>query len=126
MVPVFSQDTTTADMCRLTNARRSENLLAAPNILIVHLRRYNKGLAKVNQHISLGKPELDLSKYLLDGSPDQSAQAMYQLHGMVVHRGESRVTGHYIAYVVDSGKSTLLWMLCCHMPHDHQIAPACL
>mmetsp|Transcript_413 Transcript_413/g.1405 ORF Transcript_413/g.1405 Transcript_413/m.1405 type:complete len:560 (+) Transcript_413:68-1747(+) len=70
----------------------------APNILTLHLKRFDH-LRKDSKHVYY-EEKLDLKKYMI-GCPDR-ASATYRLVGVLVHEGASTHVGHYYAYVRNS------------------------
>jgi len=68
-----------------------------PNIIILHLKRFNSRSWKEKLETLIDYPitDLDLSPYLLSTSPKQNAH--YELYSVINHSGASGV-GHYTAY----------------------------
>mmetsp|Transcript_34156 Transcript_34156/g.75759 ORF Transcript_34156/g.75759 Transcript_34156/m.75759 type:complete len:777 (+) Transcript_34156:33-2363(+) len=102
------------DKCaRLVRARKQVALYDDPNVLVVHLKRFDASLlgAKISRHVRFGT-QLDLSPFsagaLLGGMGKagglngQSDRSHYKLSGVLVHQGSSVNSGHYFCYVCDS------------------------
>lgn len=88
------------DRCRrLTPADKMYSVYKAPNILIIHLKRYSleeKGHSKLSHHIFF-TDTLDLSQFMSVATPKFSH--LYHLQCVLVHVGASINSGHYFAYV---------------------------
>lgn len=92
--------------CQSARAAASLQLqvLEAPHILTLHLKRFQQGatLRKVQKHVPFPM-ELDLTPYCCRDT-EMKAPAAYVLYGVVEHAG--RMTGgHYTAYVRGAGGS---------------------
>ncbi|XP_057831343.1 ubiquitin carboxyl-terminal hydrolase 2 isoform X1 [Cryptomeria japonica] len=72
----------------------------APNVLIVHLKRFTQDLrgrlSKLSGHVTF-QDKLDLSPYL-DPKCTERESSIYSLTGVVEHLGSMK-GGHYVAYV---------------------------
>jgi len=81
-------------------ATKKIDLWKLPNILILHLKRFNSRSWKEKLETLIDYPiDLDLTPYLLSTSTEQNAQ--YELYSVVNHSGASGV-GHYTAYCNNS------------------------
>lgn len=72
-----------------------------PNILVLQLKRFSFtgiGGEKVARHIGFGM-ELDMSEFLSRQANGSKDGPMYDLYGVLVHRGESVQCGHYFSFV---------------------------
>ena len=72
-------------------------IMRLPNILVIHLKRFERGFSKVGDEVELSK-EIDMARYV-----DRHAESLsenrgttYKLYGMVNHSG-SLWGGHYTA-----------------------------
>ena len=73
------------------------DILSTPQILVLGLKRF-KGLRKLNDFVEF---PLELSlKYASVGNVQHQ---LYRITGVVVHKGPSIATGHYISYVYSEG-----------------------
>ncbi|GAX78306.1 hypothetical protein CEUSTIGMA_g5748.t1 [Chlamydomonas eustigma] len=112
------------DRCKtLVSARKQVAIYDEPNILMIHLKRFNAFTlsgGKINRHVQYS-PTLDLTPFSstslqmeqlgVSGSspPPSPRSSRYMLSGIVVHSGGSIHSGHYTAYVLDSTGS---WNSC--------------
>lgn len=80
-------------------AHKSMTIETAPNILTIHLKRFEFGGYghKISRHVAFGT-ELDIGPYL-SKRPSAGSSTVYDLYGVVVHAGHSIHSGHYYAYV---------------------------
>ncbi|ONK77185.1 uncharacterized protein A4U43_C02F3970 [Asparagus officinalis] len=82
-------------------AIKTDRIYRAPPILTIHLKRFEqdaRGITKkIDSHVSF-QEVLDLTPYM-DHSSGKRKETLYRLLGVVVHKGRSMDTGHYIAYV---------------------------
>lgn len=97
------------DKCRaLVQARKQVAIWDEPNVLTLHLKRFNASPfsgGKLGRHVQF-PAQLDLEPYaahrlLQQGSPSVPS-ARYQLVGVLVHQGGSVHSGHYYSFVRDS------------------------
>ena len=95
--------------CSLTLSSRISTL-KFPNVLIIHIDRSNMTLGvakKSNSDVYFPTKELDLRKY---ESELTSSEAVYDLTGVVRHKGAKLTRGHYVAYV--KHPTTSRWYHC--------------
>lgn len=92
------------DTCkRLRNGIKYANILEAPPILCVHLKRFKHELmytSKIHNTVSFPLHDLDLSPYI----HQKAADAVYDLVAVVCHRGNYN-SGHYITYALNRPKN---------------------
>ncbi|GFH22714.1 ubiquitin carboxyl-terminal hydrolase, partial [Haematococcus lacustris] len=108
------------DRCkRLVRATKALSIHHEPNILVVHLKRFDalSLCSKISRHVDFGHT-LDLAPYSCAAAAASSGKAgakvngtanghggttsaHYVLQGLVVHQGGSLHSGHYLAYVRD-------------------------
>lgn len=103
---------------KLVAARKHMAIYDDPNILVVHLKRFD-GIfgVKINRHIAFDD-QLVLDSFLcLPSQPSNgavpgkaptaspTARSQYTLQGLVVHQGGSANSGHYFAFVRDSSRT---------------------
>ena len=78
-----------------------------PNVLILHLKRFDAMLQrKISIHVKFPR-ELDMRKYV-HVSLRPKAPVMFDLYAVINHHGASVGAGHYTAYVLVSGN----WFKC--------------
>jgi hypothetical protein len=71
---------------QLENAKKTVTIFRAPLVLMIHLKRFSYDGRKINKFIQF-EEKLNLNS------------EEYGLHGIVVHLGSTRNSGHYIAFV---------------------------
>ncbi|GLI67672.1 hypothetical protein VaNZ11_011833 [Volvox africanus] len=98
---------------KLVRAVKRISVEEAPNVLTVHLKRFEYGSfgAKINKKVEFGT-QLDLRPYM---SNTKGPQQIYELYGVLVHHGHSVNNGHYICYVKAANG---LWHVC----DDHRVS----
>ncbi|GIL66148.1 hypothetical protein Vafri_19743 [Volvox africanus] len=98
---------------KLVRAVKRISVEEAPNVLTVHLKRFEYGGfgAKINKKVEFGT-QLDLRPYM---SNTKGPQQIYELYGVLVHHGHSVNSGHYICYVKAANG---LWHVC----DDHRVS----
>ncbi|VVB02454.1 unnamed protein product [Arabis nemorensis] len=90
---------TCAKCNQVVKATKQLSLLEAPNVLVIHLKRFDNVSNKIEKPIAFDKI-LVLSSFLDEASKDH--QAEYELFGVILHSGSTLESGHYCAYVKDS------------------------
>ncbi|KXZ45918.1 hypothetical protein GPECTOR_49g502 [Gonium pectorale] len=97
---------------KLVRATKRISVEEAPNVLTVHLKRFEYGGfgAKINKKVEFGT-SLDLRPYM---SNTRGSAQLYDLYGVLVHHGHSVNSGHYICYVKAANG---LWHVC----DDHRV-----
>lgn len=83
---------------RLVVATKRFAIRRAPNVLALHLKRFDRSRKDVHQ--VKYPPKLDLAPYM-HGKPPAVA-AVYNLSAVLIHHGSSPQYGHYYAYVKDA------------------------
>lgn len=94
---------------KLRNGVKQCRLKSLPEILCIHLKRFRHDTlynTKINTKITFPLRELDLQPYMMETqeeTEDESEEQnyVYDLIGIVSHRGSSVDFGHYIAYCVN-------------------------
>ncbi|XP_068654109.1 ubiquitin carboxyl-terminal hydrolase 25-like [Aristolochia californica] len=95
---------------KLSPARKQMSILQAPNILVIHLKRFEGIGGKIDRPIAF-EEVLTLTNCMNKGSQDIRPE--YNLFGSIIHSGYSPESGHYYAYIKDaSGR----WY-CCNDSH---------
>jgi len=89
------------DEYKLQDANKGMIFMSFPDVLHLHLKRFlydvqRDGMLKINDRHEFPE-EFDASPYL-DKDADRSEPWIYQLHGVLVHSGDS-YTGHYYAFL---------------------------
>jgi Ubiquitin carboxyl-terminal hydrolase len=81
---------------------------SAPNVLSVHLKRFNGFGGKVERQVAFGE-RLALGRFLSSDNPERLAEANggphYSLVALLVHEGASVNSGHYFACVRDGASA---------------------
>lgn len=83
-----------------SRATKRYSLRKAPNVLVVHLKRFDFSVnGKLSHHVAY--PETLNLKNLSQAAGDEknSKSSMYQLYGVLVHLGHTSRSGHYYSYV---------------------------
>jgi ubiquitin carboxyl-terminal hydrolase 2/21 len=77
------------------DAKRETTFFQLPDILIIHLKRFDNVMRKDNAFVHFSPSEaMDLSSYVIDKHKSHN----YELYGVCNHMGTTR-GGHYTAYV---------------------------
>ncbi|GFR44265.1 hypothetical protein Agub_g5470 [Astrephomene gubernaculifera] len=97
---------------KLVRAVKRISVEEAPNVLTVHLKRFEYGGfgAKINRKVDF-PTQLDLRPYM---SNAKGSKQLYDLYGVLVHHGHTVNSGHYICYVKAANG---LWHVC----DDHRV-----
>lgn len=114
--------------CHSTNTRRQYSLCGPPEVLCLHLKRFqakaNSASEKIERYVKFPLRGLDMLKYVLNsgainGGSQDIDDFKYDLIGLIVHLGSSSNTGHYVAYVLygqnhvhSSTMDSKHWFLC--------------
>jgi ubiquitin C-terminal hydrolase len=69
-----------------------------PNILVLQLKRFNSLSTKLSEHIAFDM-KLDMSPFLSRKPLGGEEGGIYDLYGVLVHRGSSAKRGHYYSFV---------------------------
>lgn len=81
----------------LTDATKQFRIHQAPNILTVHLKRFQmlpQGYVKIGRDIEF-PADLDLTAHMTD----KTVETAYSLYAVLVHEGQSCNSGHYHCFV---------------------------
>lgn len=85
----------------LTDASKQFKLHEAPNVLTIHLKRFQMtqhGMVKIGRDVEFGA-EMDLTPFM---SNPRTNSAQYELYAVLVHEGQSCNSGHYHCFVKNS------------------------
>lgn len=85
----------------LTDASKQFKLHETPNILTIHLKRFQMtpyGMVKIGRDVEFGA-EMDLTPFL---SNPRAKKVLYDLYAVLVHEGQSCNSGHYHCFVKNS------------------------
>lgn len=85
---------------KVNNSVRSTKVVEAPDLLVVHFKRFGMDLTRLNNTIDpFVNDQIDLSKY----TKDSKGKSIYNLASLIVHNGDDSINnGHYISYVKGS------------------------
>jgi ubiquitin C-terminal hydrolase len=95
----------TCDHCgMLVQCRRALTFVHLPEVLIIHLKRFQQGYwnRKVRRYVEC-PPEINLSRFM-----QGNAAVTYELDGVINHHGNQLSGGHYTAFV---NKRVVGWAL---------------
>ncbi|KAI6191629.1 Ubiquitin carboxyl-terminal hydrolase 33 [Aphelenchoides bicaudatus] len=109
------EDMYSCEKCaKLRNGVKQCRLKSLPEVLCIHLKRFRHDTlynTKINTKITFPLRELDLQPYMdiQENSDNQNEEQnyVYDLIGIVSHRGSSVDFGHYIAYCINQADG--LW-----------------
>ena len=88
------------DACKqLSAAEKRITVAQAPNVLVVHLKRFSAFGSKISRPVAFAE-RLSLSGHMAD---DSEPAPTFTLFAVVVHAGFSVSSGHYYAYVRAAG-----------------------
>uniref|UniRef100_A0A7S1QIG8 Ubiquitin carboxyl-terminal hydrolase n=1 Tax=Neobodo designis TaxID=312471 RepID=A0A7S1QIG8_NEODS len=86
----------------IVQVTRGTRLHRLPKVLIVHLKRFDNAMRKINKHIAFPAHDevWDVAPYMTPQARQAGCQCTkYQLHAVVLHHGSSLGFGHYTAMV---------------------------
>lgn len=104
------------------NATKKLTISKLPDVLIIHFKRFeSKGpwRDKLNTSIDFPLTGLDMTKYLGEASQHNPVKSIYDVFGIVYHRG-SMEGGHYTAMVNPDAQRSRDWTLF----DDSRVAPS--
>ena len=96
---------------KLVQATKKIFIYKAPNVLVLHLKRFSYGRGKINKMVSYSMKlslrvnglhsdmTMDANKTSPPKRDGTNSNVEYELIGMVVHHGHSSHSGHYVAFV---------------------------
>ncbi|KAL9387412.1 hypothetical protein Peur_020536 [Populus x canadensis] len=94
----------TCENCKEEVSREKQLMLdKAPSIAALHLKRFKidgTSVEKIGKHVEFPL-ELDLKPYISDNDSNDVG-FKYQLYAVVVHKGYSLTSGHYVCYIRSS------------------------
>ncbi|XP_003371133.1 ubiquitin carboxyl- hydrolase 36, partial [Trichinella spiralis] len=79
---------------RRVSARKILTIHSAPNVLTIHLKRFDH-FGKIDRHIGYSD-RMNLRPFMTE---KQGPPVNYRLYGVVIHNGRSTNSGHYYAFV---------------------------
>jgi hypothetical protein len=79
---------------KLENATKQFTIYKPPLVLIIHMKRFSPSGKKITNFIEF-QDQMDIREYT--SFPGENCG--YQLHGIVVHQGQNRSSGHYYALI---------------------------
>merc|ERR1712154_164951 len=89
------------------DAVKQLSIFEAPNVLVVHLKRFEFG-SKIDAFVRFGE-RLEMTRFLSRETRRRVGGVTYGLYGVVVHSGKYSDCGHYVSFVrTASGR----WYLC--------------
>ncbi|TDH74130.1 hypothetical protein CCR75_007611 [Bremia lactucae] len=84
---------------QLSRAEKSLSIAECPNVLTIHLKRFDVVSGKITRHIKF-PPSLDIATGMSKHCDDRRrGRTKYELHAVLVHAGFSTDCGHYYAFV---------------------------
>eukprot|EP00483_Globobulimina_turgida_P006822 UN06834 len=91
------------------NAIKQLTIFDAPNILVLHLKRFEFG-TKIDKFVAFGM-ELDLTPFMsrYGRYKQRNMKVMYRLYAVLIHAGKYSNCGHYFSYVRTANDK---WYLC--------------
>lgn len=87
----------------LNNSYKETILWKTPDILVIHLKKFDYNMNKINNPIIYPLDNLNLDYYFNNKSP-YSQNNNYKLIGINIHIGFSLHAGHYISYICINNK----------------------
>ncbi|KRX84376.1 Ubiquitin carboxyl-terminal hydrolase 36 [Trichinella sp. T6] len=95
METLSSDDAYNCPRCkRRVSARKILTIHSAPNVLTIHLKRFDH-FGKIDRHIGYSD-RMNLRPFMTE---KQGPPVNYRLYGVVIHNGRSTNSGHYYAFV---------------------------
>ncbi|XP_061958653.1 ubiquitin carboxyl-terminal hydrolase 21-like isoform X2 [Populus nigra] len=95
----------TCESCKEEVSREKQLMLdQAPSVAALHLKRFKidgTSVEKIGKHVQFPL-ELDLKPYTNDNEDSDEVGFKYQLYAVVVHKGDSLMSGHYFCYIRSS------------------------
>ena len=93
------------DTCeRRVTVQRQTTIWQAPEVLIVHLKRFDNDGRKINKSVAFSQ-NMDFSDVISRDSPHaKEIPTTYSLYAMIAHYGPFMGSGHYVAFARLDGK----------------------
>lgn len=89
---------------RRVTVQRQTTFWQAPEILLLHLKRFDNEGRKINKSVAFSQT-LDFTDVISRDSPHANqGQTSYSLYAMITHYGPFMGAGHYVAFVKLDGK----------------------
>jgi hypothetical protein len=100
-----SDESLVCDTCqRRVTVQRQTTFWQAPEILVVHLKRFDNSGRKINKSVAFSK-SIDFTDLISRDSPHAGdGQTTYSLYSTIVHYGPFLGAGHYVAFGQLDGK----------------------
>lgn len=117
----YLKGSTACDKCKgISPISIDRSISKPPHVLLLTLQRFwidmnnFSNTKKISNFVPFPQ-SLSLTRYLT--SPDEGEDCVYTLYAIIVHRGKSMFSGHYVAYVKDADN---YWFQC----DDKTVTPA--
>lgn len=95
---------------RVARTKRSKRFQHAPPVLTLRIERGIDAQESTKDKTPLRLPKiLDISKWLNEHQYGKGSKIQYKLSAIIVHKGESIRSGHYICYRAPQKKEGKLW-----------------
>ncbi len=91
--------------------KKSIHIFSQSNYLLLSLNRFDDNLQKISVPVGIQKNITIPNK--------DNGLINFELIGIIIHRGETPNSGHYVAYIADQNDSAHRWYLC----DDSEITP---
>lgn len=88
-----------------TRATKQLTIHTLPNVLILHLKRfdpYSSNGGKITKTIQCPL-ELDMADFVSDDGRDRRDNSQYSLYAVLCHKGGGAHSGHYYSYALANG-----------------------
>ena len=74
------------------------DIVNSPQVLVIHISRFNSGLQKIDAFVKF--PTELTTEHIRSGN---GHPLTYRLRGLIVNKGSSIATGHYVPYILMNG-----------------------
>lgn len=84
-----------------TRATKKYSIRTAPNILVLHLKRFDYSYIGKLSHFVMYPENLNMKWFIPETESNEKTlrNTNYKLHGVLVHQGSTSHSGHYYSYV---------------------------